>query len=253
MASIKRTRDKTIVYLARLVNLPPPPNPWLVLNAMLVDTPTKLEKVTMPVKNAMQGNLKRTKDKTIAKPVWWDKFPTKLVPYLVPNAMLANMATQETPGNALHAPRVSIKTPRAKPRVLPALSAQRPTMNQRRVKTHIGALAKLAKNTCMTLDHEINGNAESVLLVQYAMQILAGLPCKSWKAIGPYLGTRNNSHPLPNARFPLVLPKTVPSVPLVPWVWFVAFVLQIFIAPQPVLVILVRPLLLRHEWVLWQL
>ena len=99
----------------------------------------------------------------------------------------------------------------------------------------------------MTWDLETNGHAKRALQGQYATRVPAGPPCKSWKAIGSYLGTRNKSHPLPNARFPLAWQKTIPIVPSVPPVWFVAFVMQIFIARQLAPVILVRPLPPRHE------
>ena len=166
------------------------------------------------------------------------------------DAILAFMATLKTPAFAPNANPV-FKTLRAKPRVLPAPPARRPTTNQRRVKTHRGAPATLAKNICMTWDLETNGLAKRALQGQCATQILAGPPCKSWKAIGSYLGTRTKSRPLPNARFPLALPTTFPTVPPVPGVWFAAFVMQIFIAPPPVFVIPVPPLPPRHEWVLW--
>ena len=168
------------------------------------------------------------------------------------DAILAFMATLKTPAFAPNANPV-FKTSRAKPRVLPAPPARRPTTNQRRVKTHRGAPATLAKNICMTWDLETNGLAKRALQGQCATQIPAGPPCKSWKAIGSYLGTRNKSHPLPNARFPLALPATFPIVPRVPWVWSVAFVRQIFIALQRVLATLVRPLPPQHEWVPWSL
>ena len=168
------------------------------------------------------------------------------------DAILAFMATLKTPAFAPNANPV-FKTSRAKPHVLPAPPARRPTTNQRRVKTHRGAPATLAKNTCMTWDLETNGLAKRALQGQCATQIPAGPPCKSWKAIGSYLGTRNKSHPLPNARFPLALPATFPIVPRVPWVWSVAFVRQIFIALQRVLATLVRPLPPQHECVPWSL
>jgi hypothetical protein len=53
-----------------------------------------------------------------------------------------------------------------------------PTTKQRRVKTHLGALAKLAKNTCMTWDLETDGRAKRALRVQCASQIPVGPPCK---------------------------------------------------------------------------
>ena len=168
------------------------------------------------------------------------------------DAILAFMATLKTPAFAPNANPV-FKTSRAKPRVLPAPPARRPTAKQRRVKTHRGAPATLAKNICMTWDLETNGLAKRALQGQYATRVPAGPPCKSWKAIGSYLGTRNKSHPLPNARFPLALPATFPIVPRVPWVWSVAFVRQIFIVPPPARVTLARPLPPRHEWGLWSL
>ena len=105
----------------------------------------------------------------------------------------------------------------------------------------------------MTWDLETNGRAKRALQVQSATQILAGPPCKSWKAIGPYLGTRNKPHPLPNARFPPALQPMGPIVPPVPLVWFAAFATQIFIAPQRAPVIPARPLPPRHERGPWRL
>ena len=119
------------------------------------------------------------------------------------DAIQVFMATPQNPVNVLDANPVCFKTSKAKPHVPPAQSARRPTKKQRRVKTHLGALARLAKNTCMTWDLETNGHAKLALQVQSATQILAGPPCKSWKAIGSFLGTKNKSHLLPNARFPL--------------------------------------------------
>ena len=106
----------------------------------------------------------------------------------------------------------------------------------------------------MTWDLETNGRAKRVLPVQCATQIPAGPPCKSRKAIGSSLGTRNKLHPLPNARFPLApLQRMGPIVPPGPLVWFVAFVTQIFIAPQRALATLARPLPPRHERGPWSL
>ena len=169
------------------------------------------------------------------------------------DAILVFMATPQKLVNVPPANPVAFKTSKGKPRVLGVQSARRPTAKQRRVKTLLGALAKLVKSTCMTWDLETNGRAKRALLVLSATQIPAGPPCKSWKAIGSYLGTRNKSHPLPNARFPLALPATFPIVPRVPWVWSVAFVRQIFIALQRVLATLVRPLPPRHERGPWSL
>jgi hypothetical protein len=65
-------------------------------------------------------------------------------------AILVCTATPQNPVNVPPANPVSFKTSRAKLRVPSAQSARRPTAKQRRVKTHLGALAKLAKNTCTT-------------------------------------------------------------------------------------------------------
>jgi hypothetical protein len=169
------------------------------------------------------------------------------------DAILAFMATLKTPAFAPNANPV-FKTSRAKPRVLPAPPARRPTTNQRRVKTHRGAPATLAKNICMTWDLETNGLAKRALQGQCATQIPAGPPCKSGKATGSSLGTQNKPHPLPNARFPLATLQTMgPIVPPVPSVSSVAFVTPISIAPQQALATLVRPLPPRHERGPWSL
>ena len=185
-------------------------------------------------------------DAHLAPPHW----PTEAVRCVL-GAILAPMATPYTPVFVHDAHPVSFKTSKAKSHAPPAQSASRPTTNQRRVKIHLGALVKLAMNTCMTWDLETNGRAKRALQVQSATQILAGPPCKSWKAIGSYLGTRSKSRPLPNARFPPALQPMGPIVPPVPSVWSVAFATPIFIALQLARVILVRRLPPRHEWGPW--
>ena len=169
-------------------------------------------------------------------------------------AILVFTATTHNLVNALPANSVASKTSRAKPRVLNAQSAKLQMKCALIVKTHLGALAKLAKNTCMTWDLETNGRAKRALQAPCATQIPVGPPCKSRKAIGSSLGTQNKPHPLPNARFPLATLQTMgPIVPPVPSVWSVAFATPIFIAPQRARVTLARPLPPRHEWGLWSL
>ena len=146
------------------------------------------------------------------------------------------------------------KTPVANNNALSVLPAELQMKCKLRVKTHLGALAKLAKNTCMTWDFEKNGHAKRALRVQCASQMPVGPPCKPGKAIGSYLGTRNKLHPLPNARFPLALLQTMgPIVPPVPSVSSVAFATPISIALQRALATLVRPLPPRHERGPWSL
>ena len=105
----------------------------------------------------------------------------------------------------------------------------------------------------MTWDLKTNGRAKRALQAPCATQIPDGPPCKSGKVIGSYLGTRIKPHPLPNARFPPALQPMGPIVPPAPSVWSVAFVTQIFIAPQRALATLVRPLPPRHERGPWSL
>ena len=86
-------------------------------------------------------------------------------------AILVLMAMPRNPVFVCHANPVCFKTSRAKPRVPPVLPARRPTLKQRRVKTHHGALAILAKNTCMTRDLETNGHAKLAPTVRIAVPL----------------------------------------------------------------------------------
>jgi hypothetical protein len=94
-------------------------------------------------------------------------------------AILVFTATTHNLVNALPANSVASKTSRAKPRVLIAQLAKLQMKCALIVKTHLGALVNLAKNTCMTWDLETNGHAKRALPVQSATPTPAGPPCKS--------------------------------------------------------------------------